>query len=198
MKVTIKSAEEIEKMRRAGEILAAVHQNLAREIKPGMSTLDIDRLGEEMIRGYGCIPSFKNYCGYPASICVSVNEEVVHGIPTDERIIKEGDITLFINVKSDAPYSDGARVSSLYNVLTIEIGVICHKSCRKTINGIRELVVTDRIRQILTKTPELQGIGDLTIKSCSPMYSIPYYDYNGYSTQFEIIYWKDAYNNEIS
>ena len=55
MKVTIKSAEEIEKMRRAGEILAAVHQNLAREIKPGMSTLDIDRLGEEMIRGYGCI-----------------------------------------------------------------------------------------------------------------------------------------------
>ena len=92
MKVTIKSAEEIEKMRRAGEILAAVHQNLAREIKPGMSTLDIDRLGEEMIRGYGCIPSFKNYCGYPASICVSVNEEVVHGIPTDERIIKEGDI----------------------------------------------------------------------------------------------------------
>ena len=90
MKVTIKSAEEIEKMRRAGEILAAVHQNLAREIKPGMSTLDIDRLGEEMIRGYGCIPSFKNYCGYPASICVSVNEEVVHGIPTDKRIIKEG------------------------------------------------------------------------------------------------------------
>ena len=89
MKVTIKSAEEIEKMRRAGKILAAVHQNLAREIKPGMSTLDIDRLGEEMIRGYGCIPSFKNYCGYPASICVSVNEEVVHGIPTDERIIKE-------------------------------------------------------------------------------------------------------------
>ena len=72
MKVTIKSAEEIKKMRRAGEILAAVHQNLAREIKPGMSTLDIDRLGEEMIRGYGCIPSFKNYCGYPASICVSV------------------------------------------------------------------------------------------------------------------------------
>mgnify|MGYP002249867448 CR=1 FL=1 len=59
MKVTIKSAEEIEKMRRAGEILAAVHQNLAREIKPGMSTLDIDRLGEEMIRGYECIPSFK-------------------------------------------------------------------------------------------------------------------------------------------
>lgn len=128
----------------------------------------------------------------------ALNENKVFIDRKIDKIIKEGDITLFINVKSDAPYSDGARVSSLYNVLTIEIGVICHKSCRKTINGIRELVVTDRIRQILTKTPELQGIGDLTIKSCSPMYSIPYYDYNGYSTQFEIIYWKDAYNNEIS
>ena len=110
MKVTIKSAEEIEKMRRAGEILAAVHQNLAREIKPGMSTLDIDRLGEEMIRGYGCIPSFKNYCGYPASICVSVNEEVVHGIPTDERIIKEGDIvSLDAGVIYKEYQSDAAR-----------------------------------------------------------------------------------------
>ena len=128
----------------------------------------------------------------------ALNENKVFVDRKIDKIIKEGDITLFINVKSDAPYSDGARVSSLYNVLTIEVGVICHKSCRKTINGIRELVVTDRIRQILTKTPELQGIGDLTIKSCSPMYSIPYYDYNGYSTQFEIIYWKDAYNNEIS
>lgn len=128
----------------------------------------------------------------------ALNENKVFVDRKIDKIIKEGDITLFINVKSDAPYSDGAKVSSLYNLLTIEIGVICHKSCRKTINGIRELVVTDRIRQILTKTPELQGIGDLTIKSCSPMYSIPYYDYNGYSTQFEIIYWKDAYNNEIS
>lgn len=128
----------------------------------------------------------------------ALNENKVFVDRKIDKIIKEGDITLFINVKSDAPYSDGARISSLYNVLTIEVGVICHKSCRKTINGIRELVVTDRIRQILTKTPELQGIGDLTIKSCSPMYSIPYYDYNGYSTQFEIIYWKDAYNNEIS
>ena len=59
MKVTIKTSEEIELMRKAGKILAEVHQCLGKEIKPGMSTLDIDRLGEEMIRSYGCIPSFK-------------------------------------------------------------------------------------------------------------------------------------------
>ena len=92
MTITIKSSEEIALMREAGRILAKVHQDLGKEIKPGMSTLDIDRLGEEMIRSFGCIPSFKNYCGYPASICVSVNDEVVHGIPTDKRIIEEGDI----------------------------------------------------------------------------------------------------------
>lgn len=110
MKITVKSAEEIELMRHAGKILAMVHQELAKVIKPGMSTLDIDRLGEEMIRSYGCEPSFKNYCGYPASICVSVNEEVVHGIPTDKRIIKEGDIvSLDAGVIYKKYHSDAAR-----------------------------------------------------------------------------------------
>jgi len=110
MKVTMKSAEEIELMRAAGKILAAVHQNLAKAIRPGMSTMDIDRLGEEMIRSYGCIPSFKNYCGYPASICVSVNEEVVHGIPSEKRIVEEGDIvSLDAGVIYKGYHSDAAR-----------------------------------------------------------------------------------------
>ena len=81
MSVTIKSAREIELMREAGRILAKVHEELEKAIHPGMSTLDIDRLGEKLIREFGCVPSFKNYNGYPASICVSVNDEVVHGIP---------------------------------------------------------------------------------------------------------------------
>ena len=70
MSVTIKSAREIELMRAAGKILAKVHQNLGEALRPGMSTYEIDRLGEEMIRSYGCIPSFKDYQGYPASVCV--------------------------------------------------------------------------------------------------------------------------------
>ena len=76
MSVTIKSEHEIELMREAGRILAAVHQQLGKEIKPGMSTKDVDRLGEEMIRSYGCEPSFLGYCGYPASICVSVTRRL--------------------------------------------------------------------------------------------------------------------------
>ena len=92
MSVTIKSAREIELMRAAGKILAKVHQDLGKELKPGMSTWDIDRLGEEMILSYGCTPSFKNYNGYPASVCVSVDDEVVHGIPNKKHIIREGNI----------------------------------------------------------------------------------------------------------
>ena len=110
MSVKIKTPHEIELMREAGRILALVHENLAKEIKPGMTTLEIDRLGEEMIRGYGCIPSFKNYCGYPASICVSVNEEVVHGIPNAKRILQEGDIvSLDAGVIYKGYHSDAAR-----------------------------------------------------------------------------------------
>lgn len=97
-------------MREAGRILGLVHQNLGKEIQPGMSTLDVDRLGEEMIRSYGCIPSFKNYNGYPASICVSVNEEVVHGIPNAKRILQEGDIvSLDAGVMYKGYHSDAAR-----------------------------------------------------------------------------------------
>lgn len=110
MSVTIKTPHEIELMREAGRILALVHENLAKEIRPGMSTMEIDRLGEEMIRSYGCIPSFKNYCGYPASICVSVNEEVVHGIPNAKRILEEGDIvSLDAGVIYKGYHSDAAR-----------------------------------------------------------------------------------------
>lgn len=110
MSVKIKTAHEIELMREAGRKLALVHENLAKEIKPGMSTLEIDRLGEEMIRAYGCIPSFKNYCGYPASICVSVNEEVVHGIPNANHILQEGDIvSLDAGLIYNGYHSDAAR-----------------------------------------------------------------------------------------
>ena len=110
MPITIKSAREIELMKEAGRILEIVHNELKEALHPGMSTKDIDRLGEEVIRSYGCIPSFLDYNGYPASICVSVNDEVVHGIPDAKRIIKEGDIvSLDAGVIYKGYHSDAAR-----------------------------------------------------------------------------------------
>ncbi len=114
MPVTIKSQHEIELMREAGKILSEVHDKLADFVKPGLSTLEIDKKGEELIRGYGCIPSFLNYEGYPASICVSVNDEVVHGIPKKNRIIKNGDIvSLDAGVIYEGYQSDAARTHAV-------------------------------------------------------------------------------------
>ncbi len=115
--VSIKSEREIKLMREAGRILAQVHEELGKAIQPGMSTLDIDRLGERMIKSFGCIPSFKNYNGYPASICVSVNDEVVHGIPNKHRILQEGDIvSLDAGVIWNGYHSDAARTHKVGEV----------------------------------------------------------------------------------
>ncbi len=110
MPITVKSAREIELMTEAGRILGIVHDELAKALRPGMTTKAIDKLGEEIIRSYGCIPSFLNYEGYPASICVSVNEEVVHGIPSEHRFLREGDIvSLDAGVIYKGYHSDAAR-----------------------------------------------------------------------------------------
>ena len=117
MAITIKSEREIELMAEAGKILERVHNELENALRPGMSTKDIDTLGEEIIRSYGCIPSFLNYNGYPASICVSVNQEVVHGIPDKHRIIHEGDIvSLDAGLIYKGYHSDAARTHAVGEV----------------------------------------------------------------------------------
>ena len=114
MPITIKSPREIELMTEAGRILEIVHEEMEKALRPGMTTKDIDRLGEEVIRSYGCIPSFLNYNGYPASICVSVNDEVVHGIPSSKRVLKEGDIVgLDAGVIYKGYHSDAARTHAI-------------------------------------------------------------------------------------
>lgn len=114
MPITIKSAREIELMTEAGRILQIVHEEMEKALRPGMTTMDIDRLGEEVIRSYGCVPSFLGYHDYPASICVSINDEVVHGIPSNKRYIKEGDIvSLDAGVIYKGYHSDAARTHAV-------------------------------------------------------------------------------------
>lgn len=117
MSVTIKSQREIDLMREAGKLLAKTHDELAKVIKPGISTYQINKIGDEIIRSYGCIPSFFNYDGYPASICVSVNEEVVHGIPSKKRILQDGDIvSLDAGLIYKGYHSDAARTIAVGEV----------------------------------------------------------------------------------
>lgn len=92
MAVVLKSRHEIELMEEAGKRLSETLMLLKDNVKPGITTFELDQIGRKHIEGMGCIPSFLNYNGFPASICISVNDEVVHGIPTKRRVLKEGDI----------------------------------------------------------------------------------------------------------
>lgn len=117
MSVTIKSAREIELMKKAGEILAKTHDELETVLKPGISTYDMNKIADEIIRSYGCVPSFLNYNGFPGSICISLNDEVVHGIPSKKRIVKEGDIvSLDAGVIWKGYHSDAARTHAVGKV----------------------------------------------------------------------------------
>ena len=117
MAVTVKSAKEIELMREAGRLLEIVHDEMAKMIRPGISTMDINEYGDKVIRDLGCVPNFLNYSGYPASICVSVNEEVVHGIPRRDHILKEGDIvSLDAGLIYKGYHSDAARTHAVGNI----------------------------------------------------------------------------------
>lgn len=110
MAIIIKSPRQIELIRESCHIISKVHKELGQFIEPGISTKDIDDLGYKLIKSYGCEPNFLNYSGYPASICVSVNDEVVHGIPNKERILKEGDIvSLDAGCIYKGYHSDAAR-----------------------------------------------------------------------------------------
>lgn len=110
MAIIIKNEEQIKLIRESCRRLALVHQELKEFIKPGISTRDIDIFGDQLIRKLEGIPNFLHYNGYPASICVSVNDEVVHGIPSKHRILQEGDIvSLDAGMIYKGYHSDAAR-----------------------------------------------------------------------------------------
>ena len=90
--IIIKSNREVDLMREAGRIVGLALEKMRESVKPGMTTADLDRLAEEVIKGNGARPLFKGYGGFPANICTSINEEVVHGIPSSLRLLKSGDI----------------------------------------------------------------------------------------------------------
>ncbi|QJA09888.1 type I methionyl aminopeptidase [Romboutsia sp. CE17] len=127
--IVIKSKKEIELMREAGKIVAETHELLKEAITPGISTLELDKIAEENIRKYNAIPSFKGYGGFPGSICASINEQVVHGIPGDQ-IVKEGDIiSIDIGAYYKGYHADAAK--------THGVGIISEED-RKLIEVTKE------------------------------------------------------------
>jgi len=120
--IILKSRQEIEKMRKSNAIVAAILEELRKKIRPGVKTIELDRLSEDLALKKGARPAFKGYRGYPYSLCTSVNSEVVHGMPS-ERELKEGDIvSLDFGILSDGYYGDAA--------VTVPVGEITPEARR--------------------------------------------------------------------
>lgn len=137
MAISVKSAREIELMRDAGKILSEVFAKMEEIIKPGISTLEIDRLGEKLIREAGCTPNFLNYNGFPASVCVSVNDEIVHGIPKADHIIMEGDIvSLDAGLIYKGYHSDMARTHGV-GVISEDAALLIERTKQSFFEGIK-------------------------------------------------------------
>jgi methionyl aminopeptidase len=109
MAIAIKTPQEIEKMRASGRILRQVHQAVEAAVKPGASTMDLELVAEAKIKELGAKPAFKGYNDYPACLCTSVNNEVIHGIPSEKKVLQDGDIvSVDCGVILDGYYSDAA------------------------------------------------------------------------------------------
>jgi methionyl aminopeptidase len=116
--IQLKSAREIETMALGGKILALTHAHLRTQVRPGVSTGQLDRIAEDFIRSHeGATPAFKGLYGFPGAICISVNEEIVHGIPTPKRVLADGDIVkLDVGVQYQGMFTDAA--------ITVAVGTI--------------------------------------------------------------------------
>lgn len=123
MSIVYKSKAEIEKIRVSSQLVAETLRRLADAIGPGMTTLELDRMAEAYVAEHGAVPAFKGYRGFPASVCVSINEEVVHGIPSASRRLEEGDIvSLDFGVLKDGYYGDAA--------VTVPVGKVSEEARR--------------------------------------------------------------------
>jgi methionyl aminopeptidase len=109
MAIMIRTPREIEKMRRSGAVVRQVLEHVQAAVKPGATTLDLERAAERKIAELGAAPAFKGYRGYPCVLCTSINEEVVHGIPSAERVLRSGDlVSIDCGVVMDGYYGDSA------------------------------------------------------------------------------------------
>lgn len=137
MAVTIKSQREIDLMRESCKLLADVFQQMEQAIRPGISTMEINNLGDRLIREHGCIPNFLHYNGYPASVCTSVNDAVVHGIPDKHHILQEGDIiSLDAGLIYKGYHSDMARTFAVGEI-SEEAKLLIERTKQSFFDGIK-------------------------------------------------------------
>jgi len=145
--IFLKTPEEVEMMAQASKIVAEAQQVLKKEVKPGITTLFLDGIAEEFIRSHGGVPAFKGYRNYPRTLCVAVNDEVVHGIPSN-RVLKEGDIIgLDLGAIVQGFYGDGA-VTVPVGQVSDKVAILMRVTEEAMMLGIEQGVVGNRLSDI--------------------------------------------------
>ncbi|MBW1679347.1 MAG: M24 family metallopeptidase, partial [Deltaproteobacteria bacterium] len=114
--IICKSPKEIESLKKSNRIVAFILEELRKYVQPGVTTIELDQLAEQLVKKNHCIPAFKGYRGYPASLCVSVNDQIVHGIPGNRKLQPGSIVSLDLGVKLDGYYGDAA--------ITVPVGEI--------------------------------------------------------------------------
>ncbi len=145
-----KSLDEIRQMRKSGLIVAKVLDHLSKHIKPGVSTLELENIAVDKMRSVekDAVPAFKGYMGYPSSICVSINSEVVHGIPSAKRILRDGDIvSVDFGVEFDGYYGDAA-FSKVAGNSTDDKNRLLQVTERSLYEGIKEAKIGNKLHDI--------------------------------------------------
>src|SRR5579875_803325 len=140
MAIMIKTPQEIEKMRRSGQVVREILEQVRQLAKPGATTQDLENAATEMMKELGAKPAFKGYHGYPCVLCTSVNDEVVHGIPSAQRVLKDGDIvSIDTGVVIDGYYGDSA--------ITVAVGEKLAAKTRKLLE-VTEASLASAIREV--------------------------------------------------
>lgn len=139
--INCRSQAELDKMRKSGIVLRKVHEAVRTEVKPGVSTMDLENVAEAKIRELGAKPAFKGYYDYPCVLCTSVNNEIIHGIPSPKRVLKEGDIiSIDCGVVLDGYYSDAAVTIPVGQTLAPELKKlieVTETSLKKAIHEVK-------------------------------------------------------------
>src|SRR5205807_10457919 len=137
MAIVCKSAAEIERMRQSGRIVRQVLDHVRSMVAPGVTTMDLERAAEKKIAEFGAKPAFKGYYDYPCVLCTSVNEEIVHGIPSEKRALKAGDIvSIDCGVVLDGYYGDAAITVPVDGLLTPELSNLLEVTKKALYRGI--------------------------------------------------------------
>lgn len=148
-KIVRKSPEEIEKMRRSGQLVRQVLNHVKGLVAPGATTMDLEKAADKLIADLGAKPAFKGYYGYPCVLCTSVNEEIVHGIPSEKRVLKAGDIvSVDCGVVLDGYYGDAAITVPVGETLTEELKKLLNVTEASLYKGIEQARIGNTIGHV--------------------------------------------------